>query len=366
MSSKLRITFVMPRTGEWPSGGFRIIYEYANHLSRRGHVVTVVHPGRYVINPTSLDHLKNIVRYALRKVDGRYTPDPWLKMDPSVRLLCVPSLSERFVPDGDVVFATAWETAEWVSQYSRSKGRGFYFIQHLETWNGPEDRVYATWKAPLQKIVPSKWLAEIAQGLGERAIYIPSGLDVDAFQMVTPYEERRATQLMMLYHNAEWKGCEEGLQALSLVRDKEPNIRATLFGVPARPETLPGWIDYHQSPSPKLLRELYNEAAIFVAPSRTEGWGLTGCEALLCGAALVATDIDGHREFAFDGQTALTSPARSPSALAENILRLIRDSELRIQLAKNGFEFVRQFTWERASSRFEAALCTQAQRSSGA
>jgi glycosyltransferase involved in cell wall biosynthesis len=359
MSSKLRINFIMARTGEWPSGGCRIIYEYANHLSRRGHAVTVVMPGRLVINPTNLDHVKNVVRYALRKIDGRYTPDSWIEMDAKVRLVCVPSLAERFVPDGDSVIATAWQTAEWVSQYSRAKGRGFYFIQHLETWNGPEDRVLATWKAPLQKIVPSKWLAEIARGLSESAIYIPYGLDVNAFQIVTPSEERRANLLMMLYHNAEWKGCEEGLQALSLVREKDPQTRAILFGVTARPATLPDWIEYHQSPSPKQLRELYNRAAIFVAPSRTEGWGLTGCEALLCGAALVATDIDGHREFAFHEQTALTSPARSPSALAQNILHLIQNPALRIQLAKNGNQFVRQLTYDRAAASFEAALCAR-------
>jgi hypothetical protein len=240
MSCKLRITFVLPRTGEWASGGFRTVYQYANHLSRRGHVVSVVHPGRLVINPTALDYVKNAVRYALRKLDGRYKPDPWLKMDARVNLSCVPSLSERFVPDGDVVVATAWQTAEWVSQYPKSKGRRFYFIQHLETWNGPEDRVYATWKAPLQKIVPSKWLAEIARGLGETAIYIPYGLDIDQFQIVTPSEERRANQLMMLYHDAEWKGCDEGLQALYLVHDRDPTIRASLFGVPARPKTIPG------------------------------------------------------------------------------------------------------------------------------
>jgi glycosyltransferase involved in cell wall biosynthesis len=360
MNCKLKVTFVMPRTGEWASGGFRIIYEQANYLSRRGHSVTVVHPGRLVVNPTKLDFLKNAVRYTLRKMDGHYTPESWINVDPRVCLSCVPSLSERFIPDGDVVVATAWQTAEWVSQYSSAKGRGYYFIQHLETWNGPEDRVYATWKTPLQKIVPSKWLAEIARSLGESAIYIPHGLDIDAFEIITPSEQRRPGHLMMLYHKAEWKGCDDGLEALSLVREEEPDMRVTLFGVPARPDSLPDWIDYHQSPSPKQLRELYNEAAIFVAPSRTEGWGLTGCEALLCGAALVATDIDGHREFAFDGHTALTSPARSPGALADNILRLIRDPGLRMELAKNGHDFVRQLTWERASTSLEAALCTQA------
>ena len=356
MKSKLRVTFIMPRTGEWASGGFRIIYQYANHLSRRGHTVTVVHPGRLVINPTAIDHVKNAARYALRKIDGRYKPDVWLPIDPNVRLICVPSLSERHVPDGDVVIATAWQTAEWVSNYSPSKGRGFYFIQHLETWNGPEERVLATWKAPLRKIVPSKWLVEIAQGLGESTDYIPYGLDMDKFQIVTPSEKRPPDRLMMLYHRAEWKGCDDGLTALNLVREKYPHIRVTLFGVPERPETLPDWIDYYHKPSPDLLSGLYNQAAIFVAPSRTEGWGLTGCEALLSGAALVATDIDGHREFAFHEQTALTSPARQPHALAENILRMIQSPELRVDLATKGFQFVRQLTWERATSSFEKAI----------
>ncbi|MGB6689725.1 MAG: glycosyltransferase family 4 protein [Terracidiphilus sp.] len=359
MSRKLRITFLFSRTGEWPSGGHRIIYEYANHLSRRGHALTLVGPGRLAINPTGLDYIKNAVRYAQKKLTGNYTPKKWLKMAPDVRVTCVPSLSERFIPDGDVVIATAWQTAEWVSQYPRSKGRGFYFIQHLETWNGPEERVYATWKTPLHKIVPSKWLAEVARSLGESAIYIPYGLDIDAFQIVTPRQERMPAQLMMLYHRAEWKGCEEGLQALAMVKENEPNTRAILFGVPARPRTLPNWIEYHQEPSPQLLRKLYNRASIFVAPSRTEGWGLTGCEALLSGAALAATDIDGHREFAFDGKTALTSPAESPNALANNVLRLIRDPELRVRLAINGFEFVRQLTWERSTDSFEAALRAQ-------
>jgi glycosyltransferase involved in cell wall biosynthesis len=203
-------------------------------------------------------------------------------------------------------------------------------------------------------------LAEIAEGLGERAIYIPYGLDVESFEITNPPEQRRPNHLMMLYHKAEWKGIDDGLEAIRMVREQDPTIRVTLFGVPPRPESLPAWIEYHQAPTPRQLRELYNQAAIFVAPSRTEGWGLTGCEALLCGAALVATDIDGHREFAFEGKTALTSPARTPRALADNVLRLIQSPEERIELAKGGFQFVRQLTWERASTSLEAALCAQA------
>lgn len=362
MEPRLKINFVMARTGEWPSGGCRVIFEFANRLCQRGHQVTIVMPGRLVINPTSLDHVKNAARYLLRKLDGRYTPESWLKMDPGVRFICVPSLAERFVPDGDVVIATAWQTAEWVTRYSASKGRAYYLIQHLETWNGPADRVYATWRMPLRKIVPSKWLADVARELGETASLIPYGLDVDAFRIITPSEERDPKLLMMLYHKAHWKGCDDGLRAVSLVREKIPDIRLIAFGVPERPQHLPEWAEYHQSPSPQLLRELYNRTAVFVAPSRTEGWGLTGCEALLCGASLAATDIDGHREFAFHEKTALTSPARCPEALAANVVRLVQDRALRLRLAETGHRFVRQFTWERAVVNLEAALYEQGQQ----
>ena len=34
------------------------------------------------------------------------------------------------VPDGDVVIATWWETAEWVVELSSRKGAKAYFIQH--------------------------------------------------------------------------------------------------------------------------------------------------------------------------------------------------------------------------------------------
>ncbi len=360
MSRSMRITFILPRPGHPPSGGLRVVYQYANHLSRKGHLVTVVSPPRPSIDARGLDHIKGAVRYLQLKVNGRYKPDSWLRMDPKVRLICAPSLSSRFIPDGDAVVATAWQTVEWVGRYPPSKGNRFYLIQHLETWNGPEERVLATWRAPLQKIVISRWLHGVAESLGQVALYIPNGLDTDQFSLVVPPRDRMPDHLMMLYHTAQWKGSEDGLRAIEIVRREMEALRVTLYGVPPRPVSLPRWIAYHQTPSPDALRDLYNQAAIFVAPSRTEGWGLPACEAMLSGAALVATDIDGHREFAFHEDTALTSPGGSPAGMAQNILRLIRDPALRIDLAGRGHRFVRQFTWDRAADRLEAALLARA------
>jgi glycosyltransferase involved in cell wall biosynthesis len=357
MRCKMKITFVLPGPGAIPMGGYKVVYEYANHLSGKGHEVTVVHSARGCLREMRLfDYAKNGIRYLQAVMGGNFRPDSWFPMDSGVRLMCVPSLSERWIPNADVVIATAWHTAEWVSGYPAVKGSGFYLIQDLETWDGQEEKVYATWKAPLNKIVIANWLLDVAKGLGEEAVYIPNGLSADEFQMDIPPEERDPKHIMMLYHEAKWKGSADGIKALLMVRLKDPEIRVTLFGVPPRPASLPDWIDYYQQPERTLLRALYNQAAIFVTASLSEGWGLPSSEAMLCGTALVATNVGGHREFAFHEETALLSPAKDPTGLADNILRLVRDSTMRVSLATRGHEYIQQFTWERASDRLETVL----------
>jgi glycosyltransferase involved in cell wall biosynthesis len=129
-----------------------------------------------------------------------------------------------------------------------------------------------------------------------------------------------------------------------------------MFGVPDPPPDLPEWIRYRRNPPQQELRALYNRAAIFVAPSWTEGWGLPPSEAMMCGAAVAATDINGHREFCIDGETALMAPAQNPLRLADCIVRLVTNAGLRMQIAVRGHEYIKQFTWTKALDAFEKAL----------
>jgi glycosyltransferase involved in cell wall biosynthesis len=129
-----------------------------------------------------------------------------------------------------------------------------------------------------------------------------------------------------------------------------------LFGLDSPHGTVPDYISYLKNPSPDRLRRIYNEAAIFVAPSWVEGWGLPPAEAMACGGAVAATDNGGHREFAQHGVTALLSPVKDPSALADNILQLIQNKELRLSIARKGNAFIQNFTWDKSVSAFEQAI----------
>ena len=169
-------------------GGPKVVYEYANHLALRGHSVSIVHPAR--LRAKWINRARALVRYPQRSIDGSYRPDRWFKVNSSVRLIWTWSLAERCIPDSDVVVATSWETAEFVNHYSRVEGRPFYLIQHWETWEGHEERVCATWKMPLKKIVIAQWLKDIADGMGESSTLIPNGLDFHRFGMDVPPQER--------------------------------------------------------------------------------------------------------------------------------------------------------------------------------
>ena len=336
-----------------PVGGFKVVYEYANRLAERGHSVTVVHTAQPDRQASSGERLKKSVRFLQRSVDQSYRPG-WFALRPDVRLLWRATPAARSLPDADAVVATAWQTAEWVADYPAVKGRKFYLIQHYETWSGPQARVDATFGLGLRHLVIARWLEEPVRAQGAEAVYLPNGLDFTAFGIDTP-PEGRGTHVMF-YHGADWKGSADGLEALQMVKAQVPELGATLFGAPAAPANLPDWVRYEQTPSPKRLRALYNASAVFMATSWTEGWGLPGCEALLCGCALAATDVGGHREYAVNGETALLSPPQGPAALAQNVLRLLQDENLRVHLARQGHAYVQRFTWAAAVARLEREL----------
>jgi glycosyltransferase involved in cell wall biosynthesis len=352
----LRVTFLLPGSGHLPTGGGKVVYEYANYLSRRGHRVNLVHPALVAAEASNFQKLRSAVSFLHRGTTRGYPPKRWFPLESTVQTSWVPTLSSRYIPDADAVVATAWATAEWIVDYPPAKGEKFYLIQSWETWSGPADRVQATWTMPLKRIVIARWLEDIARDLRVDCTYIPNGIDFEQFGLDRPIETRDRHQAMMLYHTHPVKGSADGLAALTLVKKEVPELKLTLFGASPLPPNLPNWVEYHRLPSQRYLRHCYNHASIFVSPGRIEGWPLPPAEAMLCGAALAATDIGGHREYAVNGETALLSPVKNQGRLAENVLRLMRNADLRISIARKGNDYIRKYSWDEAVDSFERLL----------
>jgi len=119
-------------------------------------------------------------------------------------------------------------------------------------------------------------------------------------------------------------------QVLDRVRQLPLNDALVLPGTVADAE-LPAW---------------YQAADVFLFPSVKEGFGLVVLEAMAAGLPVVASDIPVFREYLKHGRGALLVPAHDAGALADAMLRLACDADLRSALAAAGPAVSGVYTWE--------------------
>ncbi|MDH6354301.1 glycosyltransferase involved in cell wall biosynthesis [Dysgonomonas sp. PH5-45] len=347
-----KINFILPFKPRRPAGGFRVMYEYANRLAKKGYCVHLTFP---IFTPYMNYRLPYFVRLMLSKLEG-FGRNKWFDFDPSITMSYVPRVEEKYIPDADIVIATWWSTVLEMGALSPSKGRKINLIQGFENWEGHEDLLYSSYNIKnTTNIVVASYLKDIvSQHTSNRVELITNGIDNSVFHITKQINARKPSTVAMLYSEQEIKGSKYGLEALKLVKERVPELEVELFGISPPPDSLPGWIKYNRDPAD--LCSVYNGNAIFISNSFTEGFGLVSVEAMLCGCALVCTNIDGHKEYAFDGKTALLTEVRNPEQMAEKIISLIENTDYRIKLAQQGHDYAQIFDWKNSIEKMEAVI----------
>lgn len=351
------ITFLFPGHAHAPRGGNKVIYEYANRLATDGYEVHIVYAGSIFWSRKNLRFkLSGIVRYVQQLCSG-YSCHRWFALDWHIKEHYALSLNYRHVPKSDLYVCTSPHTAMYLNDYPIENTNKFYFIQDYENWGDVTDRkLRATYHFPMQKIVISKWLKRIMDEEGVECQLVLNGFNFEYFKMSMSIEQKDKYQIAMMNQSMARKGCKYGFEALDIVKQKYPQLKVSLFGVQSRPEFLPEWYDYYQSPDKETHNRIYNESAIFLGTSIQEGWGLTIGEAMMCGSAVACTDNLGHLEMAIDGVNALVSPICDSDSLANNIIRLIKDDSLRCRIAENGNKHIRYFNIDSSYMQLKQSL----------
>lgn len=91
-----------------------------------------------------------------------------------------------------------------------------------------------------------------------------------------------------------------------------------------------GWV----SNKPNFLEKL----DLYVAPSRSESWGLGIVEAFAAGLPVVSTQTPGPMRLSGDGDTTILVPTDDHHALADAVERLAKNPKLAAQLARAGYD----------------------------
>ena len=344
----MRITFLLPGIGL--VGGIKTVFEYANRLVERHHSVSIVYP-----YPTShFSARQKVMEFSRRAqiASGlRKFPDFFdLKAD----LVAAESLEdEKYIPNGDAVVATWWETAYDVARYGQEKGSKYYLIQHYEIWGGPKDKVDASYRLGLHNIAVSDWVRGVLEGIGAKVeAVVPIGIDFSEFY---PVETRRGSGIRILtpYRDQKWKGVDDALEIFKIIRDRHDNAQLVMYGTKIE-EPLPEEVEFHLKPSIQELNELYNSCDIFLYTSWYEGFALPPLEAMACKIPVVSTKVGILNDFS--SKDALLCPPRDILGLAEGISTLIDRKDYRAEIAENGYNAVKAFTWEKAVNKLESLL----------
>jgi phosphatidylinositol alpha-mannosyltransferase len=100
---------------------------------------------------------------------------------------------------------------------------------------------------------------------------------------------------------------------------------------------------------------------VYCSPSvRGESFGMVLLEAMAAGCALVASDLDGHRNVATDGVDALLAPVGDAAALAKALRRVLDDSTLREELVAGGRRRAHDLSMGRLAERYAEIYATVA------
>lgn len=95
------------------------------------------------------------------------------------------------------------------------------------------------------------------------------------------------------------------------------------------------------------LVAVYNSATLYCQPSFYEGFGLPVLEAMACQTPVVAAKTQALVEIA-EGAALFADPL-DPKDMAEKILKLFEDTELRAFLIRKGRDRVKHFSWDKTA-----------------
>jgi glycosyltransferase involved in cell wall biosynthesis len=326
-----QVSFVIPYFSRKPTGGVKIIYQYAERLLHWGCDVSICY---CCTDALKKFHFPEPIRKMACRLLTAYFPR-WYHLDRGIKKKCVFSIDDSSIPKGTDVVATAAETAAPVARLSPESGSKHYLIQDFELWALPELEVRATYRLGMSNIVVSDWLKRLVwDESGVEPTLIKDPID-DAVFYPEPGVARRPHEVACLYHELPNKGFADLWGALQIVKHDVPDLVVNAFGGPERPDWFPEWVRYTHSANQDQLRQIYSRSAVFACATVNEGFGLTLPESMFCGCALASTRFQGVWEYANE-DVARLSDVHDPESLAANIVAMLRDSKGTAELAARG------------------------------
>ena len=364
-----------PETGWGGIGTY--IYNIAHALSERGHSVHILSLA-YKTHPEYKEQKTGKGSIHIHRIKPVRFPTPILnhfffrsleiiKFNITIILKIKKLLnSEKF----DIIEAPEWRSEAFLLSFIKPKGVPLVIKCHSPSVllnevykNAPTlDSRFVDWieRTTIRNanlvISPSKNLADIVSekmGIKINDIdIIPNPLDTEFFSPIPiSYKEKNELKVLFVGRLDRLKGAHIFVEAIPIISKEMPDTSFILIGRDTNtgpnnssmrtylenliPNNIKERVSFFGNVERDILIDYYRGSDVCVVPSFYENFPNTVLEAMSCGKAVVASNTGGIPEVIEDGISGLLIKTGDIDDLAEKIIRLLKDRDIREVLGAN-------------------------------
>lgn len=364
------------------SGVENVTYNLAVQMAKRGH-------GVYVFT-SSKDKSESIEDYGKISI-YRYKKSFTIGSAPiSIDILYKPYKPLKLGLDMDIIHTHTGNPPTPIAAYwhTKKKNKPFVVTYHgdlQEAMGGFTRRmsVYFYNKYLLHKILsyadviisPSECYIKESRFLGkyrDKIVVIPNGLNIAEFNISYSKEECRRKLglsidgriIIFVGTLSPHKGPDVLLKAMPKILKDIPDAELVFVGSgwmrgelerACKQFSVEKHVKFAGFVEERLKPIYYRAADVFCLPSvmKHEIFGIVNLEAMACGIPIVASKIGGVPDVVKDGENGLLVPPGDSEALADAIIYLLENEDVREKMGKNGRKKVEGYSWERIAEETE-------------
>ena len=327
---RVKITYLLESTDLW--GGVKVVFEQAEALSESGYDVTI------------LSKDSNPAWYPLK-----------------IPIVKVREFNNNTIPESDLIIGTYWTTLR--DACTIKKGILVHLCQGYEAGNKElkhlKEQIDNVYKLKIPKLTISPHLNQfLEKNFNSETYYIGQMINREIFYPDITKDDKNNKNFKILVigpFEADVKNIATSIKGI-LIAKKEFNlpiilVRVSQFKLTEEEKSIlePDYYYFHIPYT--SMGEIYRNSDLLISMSKeAEGFGLPPVEAMACGIPTILSIVPAHLSYDNEHNYALFTES-TPESVAEAILKIYRDSNLRNKIKENALVLIKNFSKESFVSR---------------
>ncbi len=195
----------------------------------------------------------------------------------------------------------------------------------------------------------------ILSNVSEKVSVIPLGIDIPRYKTKEKIKSDKKN-LLFVGRLFPYKGLEYLLYAVKIISDIRKDFILYVVGEgelrkklekEVKSLMIEDFVKFVGKLSDKEVLKYYNSCDIFILPSifKSEAFGITQLETMAFGKPIISTNIDGSgvSYVNINSVTGITVEPKNSKALANAIIKLLDNEQLRLRMGRNGRERLKKY-----------------------